>query len=152
MSKRHHRVHQSDGENGVHAVFDDVILAPASKENDERRERKNRQQFNGHISDLSCTRGAEGVKLTHVVIRSNVHGKSDGGDEHAGHSGHASPLFGHQRTKAVAFAKFVFNLRKPLRDLALPFGCVSIAHGRANLPFHISLAFEKSVKSKGKSL
>ena len=41
---------------------------------------------------------------------------------------------------------------KPLRDLALPFGCVSIAHGRANLPFHISLAFEKSVKSKGKSL
>ena len=95
VGQRHHGVHQSQRKNDVHAVLDEVLLAPAGKEDDQRREGKDGDEFHQDPAHLGCTGGPEGVEFTHVVVGADVHGEGDGGDEHAGHASHAAPLFGH---------------------------------------------------------
>ena len=109
MHQRHQGVGQRHGQNGVHAVLDDVLLSFASQVNDKGREGEDGQQFHEHITCLRRTRCSKCVQFTHIVVGSNVHGERDGGDEHARHAGHPSPLFSHQGAQPFAVAKFILH-------------------------------------------
>ena len=55
VCQRYRAVKKSQGQHRHHTVFDDVLFAPTSKENNEGCERKNGHQFNGYVPDLGCT-------------------------------------------------------------------------------------------------
>ena len=149
VGQRHHGVHQSQRQHGVHTVLDDVLLSPSSEEDDQRCEGENSDQLHQDPAHLRGSRCAKSVEFSHVVVGPNVHGKSDGGHEHARHTGHATPLLSHQCAEGITLPKFVFDLGKPLGDLASLIG-ISIAHGLATPLSHISVAFFRRKNRRGK--
>ena len=149
MGERDHGVHHGQREDRIHAVLDDVLLAPSCEENDQRSERKNGKKFNQHIAGLGGARRTEGVEFPHVVVGADVHGERNGRHEHSRHAGHAAPLLSHQFAEAFALSKFILDVCEALRDLASLID-LSIAHGGANPLFHISVAFFRRKNTRGK--
>ena len=69
------------------------------------------------------------MEFAHIVVGSNVHGKRNGGDEHASHAGHAFPLVLHQCEKAVFTAKFILHFSEALGHARFNCPVAVIAHG-----------------------